>query len=174
AIGRSNLDEARAAPLHDFRDAEAAADLHELAARDDRPTSVSERVERENERRRAVVDDERVFGAGELPQQRRAVGITSAATASLDVVLEVGVPARDSGHGADRRIGERRPAQVRVEHDTRCVDYRAERWADDARQLPLDGGDPGRLVARWRIRRPGGIERRACGVNDGRSWRVNE
>ena len=54
------------------------------------------------------------------------MGITRAATASLDVVLEVGVSARDSGHGADRRIGERRPSEVRVDDHARRVEDSAQ------------------------------------------------
>ena len=73
AVGRADFDEPRAAALHDVGDAEAAADLDQLAARDDGLPSLRERVEREHQRRRAVVDDERVLGAGELAEQADAV-----------------------------------------------------------------------------------------------------
>ena len=46
-------------------------------------------VQRQHERRRAVVDDERVFGAGQLAQQRRAVHVARSALAALDVELEI-------------------------------------------------------------------------------------
>src|SRR6185369_1369382 len=61
AVRRADLAEARATLSHYFVHAEAAADLHQLAAREDRVAPVGDRVEGEHERRRAVVDDERVL-----------------------------------------------------------------------------------------------------------------
>ena len=68
AIRRSDLDETRATLPHDVGDSEAAADLDELAARNDRVAPVGERVEHEHERGGAVVHDQGVFGASQLPQ----------------------------------------------------------------------------------------------------------
>ena len=102
AVGRADLAQPRAGALHDLGDAEAVADLDELAARDDDLAPAGERREREHERGRAVVDADRRLGAGQLA--------TSAATWSWreprpprgQVELEVRVAAR------------RRPARARA------------------------------------------------------------
>src|SRR5206468_10317250 len=94
AIGGADLDQPRAALSHYLGDPEAPADLDELAARDDGVAAVGERVERENECRGAIVDHDRVAGAGELAQQRRTVHIPRAAAAAVDVVLDLREAAR--------------------------------------------------------------------------------
>ena len=69
-VRRPHLDEARAGAREHVRDAEAVADLDQLAARDDHLASLGERGEREQHRRRVVVDDERGLGAREPPEER--------------------------------------------------------------------------------------------------------
>ena len=64
-VRRPDLDEPGAGPADDVRDPDAAADLDELAARDDDPAAAAGKPDREGEGRRVVVGDERVFGAGQ-------------------------------------------------------------------------------------------------------------
>ena len=73
AVRRSDLDEARARPREHVGDAEAVADLDELAARDDHLASFRERGEREQHGGGVVVDDERGLGARQAPEERREV-----------------------------------------------------------------------------------------------------
>ncbi len=127
AIRRANLDQARAAPLHDLGNTEASADLDQFAARHDRRAAVGQCVERQHQSRRAVVHDQRVLGAGELAQQRRAVRVARPALAARYVVFEIRESARHTVDRVQRHGGERRSAEVRVQHDARRVDHAPQR-----------------------------------------------
>ena len=69
AVGRAHFAQDRARLRHDVGNAEAAADLHQLTARDDHLASGRERGQRQQRRGGVVVDDERGFGAGEAGEQ---------------------------------------------------------------------------------------------------------
>ena len=69
AVGRAHLDEPRAGAREDVGDAEAVADLDQLATGDDHLASLRQRGEREQDGRGVVVDDERGLGSGQLPEQ---------------------------------------------------------------------------------------------------------
>ncbi len=95
AIGGPDLDEPRAGLADDVRDAEAATDLDELAARDhDLLAGAGQRGGGEQHRGGAVVDGERGLGAGQLGEEVLDVGVARAAGAGLGVPLEVGVALR--------------------------------------------------------------------------------
>ena len=106
AVRRPDLDEPRARAREHVGNAEAVADLDQLAARDDDLATFRERGEREQHRGRVVVDDERGLGARQAPEERREVVLARAALAALEVVLEVRVAARRP----PRRARARRPA----------------------------------------------------------------
>ena len=98
AVRRADLDQARAARAHDVGDPELAADLDQLAARDEHLLALRERGEREQQRRGAVVHDERGLGPGiERGSKLGAHGAIPAPVAAVD--LEVGV---GRGRLADR------------------------------------------------------------------------
>ena len=124
AVGRSDFDESGTALRHDVRNTEAAADLHQLAARNDRLAAVSECVQRKHEGGRAVVDDDRILGTRELAEERGAVHVPRAALAGFDIEFEIAEARRDARERIDRNIGERRTAEVRMEHHARGVDHR--------------------------------------------------
>ena len=69
AVRRADLDEPRARAGEHVRDAEAAADLDQLAAGDEHLAPFRERGEREQHGGGVVVDDERGLGACD-PAQR--------------------------------------------------------------------------------------------------------
>src|SRR3972149_4037058 len=69
AVRRAHLDGAGAGLRHDLRDAEAAADLDELAARDDDLAPLTQRRQRQEQRRGVVVHGDRRPAAGDAPQQ---------------------------------------------------------------------------------------------------------
>ena len=79
AVRRPDLDEPRTRAREHVGDAEAVADLDQLAARDDHLASLCERREREQHRGGVVVDDERSLGAGQPPQERRDMILARAA-----------------------------------------------------------------------------------------------
>ena len=111
AVGRADLAQPRAGALHDLGDAEAVADLDELAARDHDLAPARERRQREHERGRAVVDADRRLGAGQLADERGDVILPRAAPARGEVELEVRIARRDGLHA--RRARHRRAARAR-------------------------------------------------------------
>ena len=117
AVGGPDLDEPRTRLRDHVRDAEAAADLDQLPARDDHVLAgARQRGGGQQRRARAVVDRERRLGAGQLAQQRLHVGVARAAGAGLEVQLEVRVAGRGARDGLARLGPERGAAEVRV-HD---------------------------------------------------------
>ncbi len=72
-VRRPDLDEPRAGPREHVRDAEAVADLDQLATGDDDLAALRQRCEREQHRRGVVVDDECGLGSGQPAQDRRDV-----------------------------------------------------------------------------------------------------
>ena len=140
AIGRADLAQPRARALHDLGDAEAVADLDELAARDHDLAPARERCEREHERGRAVVDADRRLRAGQLAHERRDVILPRAAPARGEVELEVRIAGRDGLHALERGLRERRAAEVRVQDDARGVEHRAQRRLERRAHAPAELG----------------------------------
>ncbi|HEY3542839.1 MAG TPA: hypothetical protein VGK79_09865 [Gaiellaceae bacterium] len=97
------------------------------AARDDHLAAFRERGERQQQRGRVVVDDERRLRAGQPAQQRGGVILPGAAGAAGEVELEIGVAACGLDDLRERLLGERRPAQVRVHEHARRVEHAPER-----------------------------------------------
>ena len=65
AVGGADLAQPRAGACHDVGQAERAADLDQLAARDDRLAPVGQRVQRQHQGAGIVVDGERRLGPGQ-------------------------------------------------------------------------------------------------------------
>ena len=122
AVGRADLHQRRAGLAHDVGDAEAAADLDGLAARDDDLSAVGDAGEREQQRRRVVVDHQRSLGAGEGGDETLDAAVAGAPRALVDVVLEVGVALGGAGDGGLCIVAERGAAQVGVDDDAGGVD----------------------------------------------------
>ena len=89
AIGGADLDEPRAGLPHDVGNAERAADLDQLAARDDDLAPAGERAEHQQHGRGVVVDDGGGFGAGQLAQQLLDERVAIAAPARGEIEFEV-------------------------------------------------------------------------------------
>ena len=116
AVGGADLDQPAARGAHDLGHAERAADLDQLAARDHHLAPRRERLERQQHRRRAVVDHGGRLRAGQLQQQALDDAVAIAALAGRDVVLERGVTAHRVGGRRHRFLGEQRAAEVGVDH----------------------------------------------------------
>jgi len=121
-IRRADFHESRAATREHVGQPEAAADLDELIARHDDLAAFRERVEDQQHGRRAIVHDERVFGAGRLVQQRRDACVARAARPRSEVELEIGITAGDRRHRRERGRGERGTPEVRVQQHARAVE----------------------------------------------------
>src|SRR5262249_11984483 len=87
AIGGPYLAELRAGAAHDVGQAEGAADLDQLAARDQHFAPARQRAQHQQYRRRVVVDDRGGFRPGELAEERLDQAIALAALAASDVGL---------------------------------------------------------------------------------------
>ena len=111
---------------HDVGHAEGAADLDQLAARDDRLASLRERVEHEQHRGGIVVDDGRVLGAGQLAQQAAHVVVALAAAAAVEVEFERDRVAHRGDRGFDRRLRQKRATEIGVQHRAGEVEDRLE------------------------------------------------
>ena len=138
AVRRPDLDEPRARAGEDVGDAEAVADLDQLAARDDDLAALRERGEREQHGGGVVVDDERGLGAGQPPEELREVILARAALAALEVVLEVRVARADLDDARERGVRERRAPEIRVHENAGRVEHAAQRGPARAGELRED------------------------------------
>ena len=100
----------------DLGHAEGAADLDQLAARDEHLPAAGQRRQREQHRGGAVVHGQRVLGAREQAQQAGDPGPALAALPALEVQLEGAVAGRGGGHRVRHLAGQRGPPEVGVEH----------------------------------------------------------
>ena len=119
AVGGAHLAQHRSGLPHHVGHAEAAADLHQLAARNDHLPAAREAGQDQQCRGGVVVDHDGRFGAGERGEQRFGVDRARAAFAAGHVVFQVRVALRDRGHALDGGVGNRRAAKVGVNHHAR-------------------------------------------------------
>ncbi len=138
AVRRPDLDETRTRPRQHVRDAEAVADLDQLAARDDDFAPFCESREREEDRGRVVVDHQRGLCSRQAPEKTREMILARAARAGLEVVLEIGVAAADLRHASERGVRQRRAAEIRVHEDSGRVQDTPEGRPASALQLVHD------------------------------------
>ena len=82
AVGGADLDQAAAGAGHDVGNAEGAANLDQLAARDDHLAPVRQRIQHQKHGGGVVVDGGRGLGAGEPQQPGGDVIVTLAARAA--------------------------------------------------------------------------------------------
>ncbi len=160
-VRRPDLDHARARAREDVGDAEAVADLDQLAAGDDDLASLGEGGQGEEHRGGVVVHDERRLGAGEPPERLRHVVLPRPARAGVEVELEVRVAAADLDGALQRGPGERRPAEVRVDDHARRVEDSPERRDAEPVELGASGGDGIARIAARLDRLPHPLERGA-------------
>ncbi len=85
--------------------------------------TLRERGEREENRSRVVVDDERCLRTGQALEERAEVILARPPLAPLEVVLEVRVAGADLGHAGERTLGERCAAEIRVDEDAGRIQH---------------------------------------------------
>ena len=140
--------------LHHVGQPEAAADLHQLRARHGHRPPSGQGRQGQQDRGRAVVDDQRrLRPARGRPQRRHVVG-AGAPPAAVEAQLEVRV-------GGGLGVGDRRPAQVRVEQDAGGVDHGREQAPS-----PGLGSGAGRARVAGGDRLPGGLDQQGVGEPD--------
>ncbi len=121
-----DLAEPGARDLEDFREPEAAPDLHELAPRDDDLAAGRHRPQGQDRRAGVIVDDCCGFGTCQLSQQSGDPRSPAPARAVGEIELQVAVARRDFRNRRDRLRGQRRPAQAGMQQDAGRVDHRTE------------------------------------------------
>ena len=125
AVGGADLDELRArAPQH-VRDAEAAADLDQLAARDDDLLARREGREGEQDRSGVVVHHDRILGGREVGKKARRVPVPFPALSSDEVVFDAH-RTRRGRDGGERARRERSAAEIGLQDDAGRVDDAAK------------------------------------------------
>ncbi len=166
AVRRTDFDEPGARAHEHVGDAEAVADLDQLAARDDHLAALRECAEREQHRGGVVVHDERRLGAGQPPENRGDVILPRAARAVAQVELEVRVAPRNLDDLRERLGGERRAAEIRVHDHAGRIEDAAEARRAHRRQLVVQAlreiarfGAGADLLARLLEHRARGIDR---------------
>jgi hypothetical protein len=152
AVGGAHFDEPAAGLGHDLGHPEAAADLDQLAPGYDDLTAAGQRRQREQHRRRVVVDDEAGFGTARPGEQRPCVFVPRSPLAAVHAVLEVGVTATDRPSGGERVVSDRRPTEVRVHDDAGGVDDGTQEAVPEPLDATARVGD--HLVDRDRVLRP--------------------
>src|SRR5208282_6741984 len=87
-----------------------------------------QRIQRQHQCGRVVVDRECRLGAGQSDQPTRNVVVALAAPATLDVVFERGRVTHRRGRGGDRLLRQRRAAEIGVQHGAGQIEDAALRW----------------------------------------------
>lgn len=118
AVGGADFPEPGAALLQNVVDAKAVPDLHELPARYGDLPPARQRGQREQHRRRVVVDDERVPAPAEVLQQRLHMRAAAAPLPRFEVIFQVAA-ARRVAHRAAGRVREGRAPQIGVQRHAR-------------------------------------------------------
>ncbi len=126
AVGRAYFDQLRPGPRHNVRHAESAADLDQLAARDDRLAAVRQCVQAEKHSRRIVVDERRILRAGERAKEASHMIVALAALARRQVKLQRAWLAHGRGGRFYRRLGEHGAAEVGMQHRAGEVEQRSQ------------------------------------------------
>jgi hypothetical protein len=134
-VGGPNLDQAGAPLSNHIGHAEASADLHQLASRDDHLAAVAERREHQQDGCRAVVDGKRSFRGRELVERRLERLSPRPAPAGCQIELQIAVTRGDLRNRCNGLGRQRGAAQVRVQNDSGGVDRAAQ-------AAPAAGGEP--------------------------------
>ena len=170
-IGGPHLHQPCAALGDHVGDAEAAADLHQLAARDDHLAAAGQGAERQQHCGGGVVHRQGGLGAGNLAQQRFDALGARPAPPRRQVELQVGIARRHFGRRVRRRPGHGCAAEIGVQHHARGVDDpvqpRLGRGLEPLGHLRRQGrrvGDRPRSAAPQR--RPAGLQAGAGGGQD--------
>ena len=146
-VGTADLAHLRAAGVHDFRDPEGTADLHQFAAGDGHGFPLCQRVEHQEDGTRVVVDHHGGLGAGEFAEKLFDKGIAAATAAGLGVIFQVAVAFGEFGNMHGGIFAQRGAAQIGVEHHTGGIDDALHTEKVATLQPAEYGGF--QLVGRW-------------------------
>ena len=126
AIGRADFDQSGLALGHHFRQPERAADLDELAPRDDDLLLRGQRRQHQHRGGGVVIDHRSRFRARKLSEDRLDQFVPLNPFATLAVHSQRRVALQLGQHRIYHAAGKYRPSQARVQDDARRVDCLAE------------------------------------------------
>ena len=141
AVGGADFDQLGSGAAHDVGHAEGAADFDQFAARDDDLLFLRQGVEQQEHRRGVVVHHRRRLGAGQFTKQFIDDVIAVAAPTGIDVVLQCTGRARGSDQRLHGFFGQRRAAQIGVQHGAGQIEHRAQSGAHFCRDGGFHSGD---------------------------------
>ena len=136
----------RSAFFHDLRNAEAAADLHQLAARDDHLAVLAEAVQHQQHGGGVVVDHQRGLGPAQATYKLFHQFVAAAAPAGAQVELQIAVAIGGHGHGLPRLFGQHGAAQIGMHHHARGVEHGPEPGPQSNADVRQQGGQLGLQV----------------------------
>ena len=140
-VGGAHLHHVDAASGHYVRQAEGAADLDQLPARNHGLPAHGERVEHKQHGRSVVVDHGRRLCPRQVCQETLDQVIPGTPLPGVQIYLQVGVALRHRDQPVDRRPGQRRPSEVGVEHDAGGVHHRLQPWTQGLCHAPVHIAD---------------------------------
>ena len=130
---------------------------------------VGQRVQRQHQRAGIVVDGERRLGAGQPLEPARDMVVALAAAAGLEIVFERRGLAHRLDRRRDRLLGQRRAAEIGVQHGAGQVEDAALRGPRQPRERGGAVGDDARPSRPRRLARPALRQRRADRVEHERA-----
>ena len=143
AVGGAHFAQAGTAFFHHFRDAEAAADLHQFPARDDDLAALAEGIQHQQDGGGVIVDHHGGLGAGQALEQLVDDDVAAAASAAVQVELQVAVAGDDPAHGLLGTPGQHGTSHVGMDDHAGAVDditqARRRLAADEGQQLGQTG-----------------------------------
>jgi len=125
-VRRPHLPQACAAPLHDVRNAKFSADFDQFPPGYHGLAVARERVQDQENRRRVVVDDERILGAREAAQEIPNVVVTQSSLPPDQVELEIRIARTHLLKTVEGIPGQGSAAEVGVDDDARGIDHLAQ------------------------------------------------
>ena len=146
-VSGAHFDQGRAALLHHIRHPEAAADLDQLAARDDHAGARCQRPQHEDCGKRAVIHDQGRFSAGDLAQQLLDLPAALATLPAGHIKFQRAVILSSRQHSVLRGHAQRRTPKVGMDDHPGGVDQGSVLRADDCAQVRT--GLLNELCSRW-------------------------
>ena len=135
AIRRTDLDQSGTRSGEHVGDPESVADLDQLSPRNEHVAPLGERGERERHGGGVVVDDQRRLTTDDPMEQPTEVIVPRPAGTGVEVVLQVRVAPTHLDDPIERRLGERRAAEIRMNQNAARVEHAAQRWTHGCGKL---------------------------------------
>ena len=125
-VGGAHLPQDAAALHHDIRDAEGAADLHQLPPGGHHLAALAHGGKDQQDGGGVVVDHHGALRAGDAAEQGLGVAVAGAAAALLHIIFQRGIAPGHRIGRLGRPLGKAGPAQIGMQHHAGGVDHRPQ------------------------------------------------